>query len=434
MPRSWLRAARRSVFLLGWPVASVAPQGGITLRGIVRDHLLRPGALPGAQVVLGNGSVATTDSLGRFVMHGLAPGRYRAEVSHPGYDSLEVSLSTFDIELPVADDRHLVLDLPDGTTLGRALCGAPLADDAGLVFGSVTGAKDPTPVRGIVASIAWTDLALRPTGVARQPMQVRDTSDADGRFIICHAPLDVESVVTFTAPDGTQREITAVGAGRLRLANVRWPTSGTTARVRVRVTDAAGAVGNALVRWAPAGLESRSDAEGWATVPSLALGSWAVSVRALGRTPIRRDVIIVGDTTMTVMLSRIGTLASVRVSARGDDSLGRAIAERQRRYGSLVFGDDRSTGASASHGFWTKIPGMTVRFDRSGAPVPTLGRGCRPTLFVDDQRFERWPPWLLQEMLRTAMRLEVYTLPERVPPAYRSLGSDTCGAIVVWTW
>ena len=289
-------------------------------------------------------------------------------------------------------------------------------------------------MQGVVASVSWTELAVRPAGVARQRRTVRDTTDAAGRFVLCDAPLDVESVVTFDDAKGTRREVTAAGSGRLRRANVHWRTSAATARVRVRVSDTAGAIANALVRVAPDGNVVRSDADGWATMPSLALGSWTLDVPALGRTPIRRDVIIRGDTALAVSLPRLGTLVGVRVTAMAEDSLGRAIVEHQRRFGSLVFGDDGSTGASASHGFWTKIPGVTLRFDRNGAPVPILASRCRPTSFVDDQRFERWQPWLLQEMLCTAKPLELYTLPQRVPQQYQTFAPDPCGAIVVWTW
>ena len=169
-------------------------------------------------------------------------------------------------------------------------------------------------MQGVVASVSWTELAVRPAGVARQRRTVRDTTDAAGRFVLCDAPLDVESVVTFDDAKGTRREVTAAGSGRLRRANVHWRTSAATARVRVRVSDTAGAIANALVRVAPDGNLVRSDADGWATMPSLALGSWTLDVRALGRTPIRRGVIIRGDTALAVSLPRLGTLVGVRVT------------------------------------------------------------------------------------------------------------------------
>ena len=70
----------------------LAAQSGATVEGTVRDPQQRP--IPGVEVRLtqiekGAARVARTAADGRFVAAALAPGAYRVDVSHPGFQTLE---------------------------------------------------------------------------------------------------------------------------------------------------------------------------------------------------------------------------------------------------------------------------------------------------------------------------------------------------------
>ncbi|MCU0624388.1 MAG: carboxypeptidase-like regulatory domain-containing protein, partial [Gemmatimonadaceae bacterium] len=234
-----------------------------TLRGIVRDSLLVVGPLPGAVITLVSGVSVTTDASGRFAVPNVAPGRVRLDISHPAYDSLDITLPAFDLEVPASDGDTIVLALPGFATVARTVCGAPSPAGAGLIFGDVRSAADGGSTRGVIASIEWTEFAASTAGVVRRPQAVRDTTDADGRFVLCGVPLDLEPVVTFIGPTRVRREALAVGTGPLRRVRLRWPSAETTARVRLRVTDSAGPVANARIDLTPAGGSARTADDGW---------------------------------------------------------------------------------------------------------------------------------------------------------------------------
>ena len=66
--------------------------GQATIVGTVYDSLSVHGPLPRAQIVLvGRSRYVQADSLGRFRIEGLAPGRYSLGLLHPVLDSFDLS-------------------------------------------------------------------------------------------------------------------------------------------------------------------------------------------------------------------------------------------------------------------------------------------------------------------------------------------------------
>src|SRR5579871_472457 len=87
-------------WVLGLALAAIttatsgAQQAPAVLTGVVIDSL-RGGALAGATVMVVDSTnrQGTTDSLGRFRIDSIPPGRHRIAVFHPLLDKLDISLT-----------------------------------------------------------------------------------------------------------------------------------------------------------------------------------------------------------------------------------------------------------------------------------------------------------------------------------------------------
>ncbi len=223
-------AERRGLFASGLEVRALNVMGGRTLllrrnrdtlysaplvsvAGVVRDSVSnRPVA--GAQVRLdGTGAVSTTDSVGRFALPQVLPGKYQIEA---WTDSLAAVGARASAALTVTDDREdVVVLLPDLSKATRSRCNAAAAELGADTRGGITGIvrrltdSGATALANVRVVADWKEVRSGANSLGAQDKRLETRSLSDGTFSLCGVPLDVEISVR-AVPDNGQAEAESV--------------------------------------------------------------------------------------------------------------------------------------------------------------------------------------------------------------------------------
>jgi hypothetical protein len=170
-------------------------QGGAAgLQGVITGAVvdsIRGGLLAGAVVALENGSrQAVTDSLGRFVLDGVAPGAHRLVLLDELLDTLSLSVMTPPVAVNPGDTSFMILSIPSAETIVHAKCGpGPFPLGRAALFGVIVDAETEQRVPGAEVVLAWMDVqASREIGLRSIPRQRSARAAEDGSFRICGLP------------------------------------------------------------------------------------------------------------------------------------------------------------------------------------------------------------------------------------------------------
>ncbi|AHG88717.1 hypothetical protein J421_1180 [Gemmatirosa kalamazoonensis] len=350
MPRtvlSFTRRARFSVGAIAFTIAHVVRAQTVAVTGTVYDSV--SGApLAGALVQLAAERDPTrvlsaeADSLGRYRITGVSPGRYLAGFVHPALDLLGLDPSMHVVDIPADTARRLDLAIPGGTRLRAAICGSTArADDStGAIVGQVRDAETDAPLDSARVVVTWQELALGDG--ARVHLERRRIPAAvrpGGYYAICGVPADDPIVGGAEAPGRRAGLVELrVPAGRVLRRDFRLADSAA-ATVAAAPNDSApdpGAErlrGHATLRGVvrrpdgrPAsgarvlllGTDRRADAgdDGRFVLEGLPSGTFSVEARALGfdarRVPVELSSRRASDAEI-VLGSRVTTLETVRV-------------------------------------------------------------------------------------------------------------------------
>jgi hypothetical protein len=317
------------------------------LEGTVTDSVhSRP--LAGVRVVALGASarpdsrgVASTDSLGRYRIDSLRPGRYLVGLESPLLDSLEITLAPREVAVAQGAVATIDLALPPAAKLRSAVCsGATVPADQGVLYGHVVDAATEAPLVGAVVTVVWRELSvdratLRPESKLRTTSVVADSAgwyracgvptgtwlsfllrhrERSGAAIravvddslgiaIRHLSLDLTGPVDDTIAAGSLTT-TASTSGTARLAGViRGPAGQLLSSAEVQV------LGTAAI--------TRADESGHYTLGELPAGTQVLVVRRIGYSPteaafeLRSNATVTGD----VRMERVVMLDSVRVVA-----------------------------------------------------------------------------------------------------------------------
>ncbi len=191
---------------IAWSAASMlAQQPGPTspsaasstsLVGVVGDSL-HGGPLVGAVVMIeANSRTAVTDSIGRFRIDSIPPGRYRVAIYHAVVDSLGISLVTLPVEFDVGRPLLVSLAIPSGGTIRQTLCsqsgGAPpdahLDTGPALLVGRVLDPETDTPIPNVAVTLEWTPTVVSLPSVQASAQHRAAVTGDDGRFCLCGLP------------------------------------------------------------------------------------------------------------------------------------------------------------------------------------------------------------------------------------------------------
>lgn len=437
------------------------------VRGVVFDSLVTHAPLENATVVVrGTAQTALTDRRGRFVLRDLAPGRYALGFFHPMLDSLDIAAPARLIDVGPTGQQEIELATPSANAVSRLFCGRAAEASTAVLFGTLRAAEDGAPLLGAEATVRWFEVELA-GGRARQVARVaRDSTDADGRYLLCGVPNDIALTLVAThrgqSTGPVYLELDSVGVARRPLTISTTDPAATIlldaspddtvavgriaglARLVVRVRDADGsAVGRAIVGVRGTAFAEVTDDSGRATLRGLPSGSQTLVVRAIGRAPAMRLIALepLKEARLEVVLSRFAVeLPSVTVVGKRADPLTADIARRMRAgAGHLIQGKELADFALMPSA-WARIPGVTVGASRAvgdSDPLPlmrgSMGARCVADIWIDGMRMARLNGWELRGMMLNAKRVEVYNTATRVPPEFTTVSSDPCGAVVIWT-
>ncbi len=445
--------------------AALHAQTAVT--GVVVDSTRAQAPLAGATVQLVSRDspdlvrTATTDSLGGFLLADVAAGEYLLGFLHPRLDELALQPPLRLVR--TADTVPIVrvdLAVPGGRTVVAAICGAT-ADSSGLLMGHVLDATRGAPAEGAAVSITWPELVIGGGQIRTERRTLTPPVTSDGRYVACGVPTDAPVLVRATAgamasgdvemrvePFGVrQRDLLVAPVVAVRdstlPAGVEPPRRGT-ARLTGRVRRADGdPMERSVVVVYGSGASDTTDASGAFTLDSLPAGTFTVEARAIGFTPQRVAVDLLGERTASADVTldeRVPVLEAQTIYGEAErrGSLAEFMRRAQGGFGHFVTpADIERRNAFAVTDFLRAMPGVRI--------VPTGGTGtmitvrgqaslqgqCLPDVFLDGVLMHDGALDLDRIVnVQDIAGMEVYTGLGSVPQQYVR---GNCGAVVVWT-
>ena len=420
------------------------------IEGALRDSLLtrvagaaqplpyRP--LVNATVTLDGGARrATTDSLGRFVFEGVAPGMHRIAYYERWLEQTGLGPLGGEVQVTADSTTRLLMATPSLLTLHRMHCQSDLGEGYGVLLGEVRDAAGE-PVVGVQVRGRWRELApeaARSTEMRELSVIRRGLTTSSGSYVLCAVPLDAEfdlDVVANVAP-----------LTRL-VAHLRDPVSrrdlvvgDSTREVRVSgvLRDSLGSPvsGATVLVLGDSSRRVRTDADGRYALSLRGWRSQQLATRAIGFTPAVIDVNPVAEELEVAAVQLepfVFTLDTARVMGRRDMLDWRPDFEWRRQ---------RETGGFVTEEQLKKMPQVTPNAVANLVPrLRSTGRSlaikvglkvCSPRWFIDGyDEGVVLVEGTLTPILNRARSIEVYTA-QFAPPKFTDF--DGCGAIVVWT-
>lgn len=455
-------------------INTIRPVGRSSVSGVVFDSLSRT-PLPGAivQLIAADnpallGHTATSDSIGRYTLEDVPPGKYMLGFLHPMLDSLGLDLPPREVNVVAGQLTRLDLVTPSPARLRNVLCGpASEQDSVGLLIGFVRDARDESPTPGATVSGEWIDYTLGRSGLVRTVPKRIATSRENGWFALCNVPIggNVALLATHGADstgrievviprEGFARREVYLGANWIVVVtdSTKRPDSLKAPPRRVRVGNghlrgtvvaAVGGkpIGNAVVS-ITGGPQVRANDRGEWTIVNAPLGTQMIETRAIGFYPISRHVNIVPDAApLRLALSTMqAVLDTVRIVAeRSADRRMSGFSGRKRTgMGTYFTADDiaRHRPIATSDAI-QMATGVRVERDGVGDAVISM-RGmfqerCNPAIYIDDQYFPNFTADDIDSYVKPnrIMGIEIYTRGS-TPPQFEP-GLSGCGAVVIWT-
>jgi hypothetical protein len=428
---------------------------GVSVSGTVYDSLAhRP--LGGAVVELASNDSANVhrtvvaDSVGRYLIDDVPPGRYVIGFFHPILDSL--TLEPIVRQVVVAGDLAVSADLgiPSAARLRSAFCPARGGSvSKGAFVGVVRDSRDGKPLGGAPVVAEWWDMVVGRGTIARAPARRSTTTAANGWFALCDVP--TPGVFSVTAASGTDSsdaiEVRMSPDGFMRREVYVGPRVGQ-GELNGRVSNKQGQPLGDVIVSVSGGARARTNADGEWTLSGLPLGTRMLEVRAIGYYPDRRavDVVAGAPQVRTALETFENVLDTVRVRAatnRAADEGGFELRRKTIGTGKFLTEDDiRRRNPIETSDLFRSVTG--IRLDEAGRTIKMRGAfdDCAPTVFVDGALLPAAmtgsPPtpqvspddinaWVNP---RDIVGIEIY---HDVPPAQFQVGLSGCGSIVIWT-
>ena len=453
-----------------------------TISGRVFDSVAKA-PLAGATVELvpsvpgtANPMRVTTDSVGRYALTDVPPGKYVLGFQHAVLDSIGIEPPFVRIEVGLsrgANALHFDLGVPGPEQIITAVCGAGTAKDSGgVVVGHVYDASTRQGVEGGRVIAEWRTFGVIAKKLQVSNPQVIATTARGGGFAICGVPrsddvvleavrggdttgavivrvpahglarrelfVDKNEIASVPVPDSlgaadTTRRFERVTRGRSRLtgtvvdANTKQPIAG----AQVAISGAA--------------ISANTNERGVFTLSGAPGGTQTLLIRALRYAPEQRTVDLFGETPLSIdvrLTSLKHVLDTIRVTAsRLYAAGGNGFAQRRKSgFGTYLDSADieRTRPFEATrllrslNGIDVVGTGINQRILMRGVMYP-----CEPSIVIDGVRLPDLTGADLNMMVapEEIAGMEVYTSAGTVPAQFKGLSqaSMRCGAVVVWT-
>ena len=430
--------------------------GKAEISGVVLDSL-NGRYLSGADVIV-EGAKATlvTDSLGKFRIDSLPPGRYQVGVFHPLLDTLGISLATKPFHVGPDSSSFVVLAIPSAATIIHGACPVrPRAQGMSAVIGHVNDPETLQPVPGADVSIAWTEIEVsKAIGVRRSPRVLRDTTDAAGAFKLCGLPNSMQATlqakrggaVTAEIPISLGEGDTELFARTLLLSRADSGAKVGNASVSGRVV-LEGSATNAGSRVELVGTDvvALTNEKGEFTMTKLPSGSHVLLARHLGfgAQTVGVDLTSREPQRVTIKLPKfVAMMDPVVVTARRAASLDRVGFNQRKRSGmGYYLGPDQIQNMRPNYltDILRRVPGLRVSYTSDGEVVSSsrgtsslMGGNC-VQYFVDDMPWQSAMPGDINNFVNGNEVVGVEVYQGSSTPAQYTRGMGSCTTIVLWT-
>lgn len=435
------------------PQPAAGSSATATLSGTISDSTTG-GLLAGADIVIGGSTLsATTDSLGRFEVSGLAPGTYQVGVFHPRLDTLEVALTTAPFAVLAGRRNTIELAIPSARTLIAKRCGRPAGANESLLTGRVLSTDNRRPVAASV-SLAWTELTITTeSGIRADTRLAHATTDSSGRYTFCGVPSDLHGTIQARRDASATAVIPVLlnGGGNALATRNLFVASGTpaaesrgrlTGTVRLEVSTGATLEG-ARAELTGTSSVAQTDKQGGFALGNLPLGSQLLVVRKVGFTSQAIPVdILPGEPAKVIvaMTKFVSHLDPVVVTARVSQALksvGFDDRQRQGRGRYVTRADiEKHRYTYLSDIIRNQVPAINLQ-SSSGGPI--LSRPGRSIVrgsacvryFVDDVLWQSVTQNDIDVINPSEIAgIEIYR-GNAAPIRYSMI--DDCTTVVIWT-
>lgn len=442
------------------PTDSTTP---VTVTGTVYDSVARaPLADALVQLVEATRQTrvynATTDSLGRFTVPSVLPGRYAVGFFHPAVDALGIEPPLVGLTVASGRPASVALAIPGPGAISTALCGARApGDSSGTLVGLVRDADTGTPLAGARVVVSWLEITIGQGGIRQQQRRVPAATRQDGGYTICGLPNDQ---VIVSADSGALRSgLLEIDIPTRGLTRRDFTLAGPAAAVATRVDSTPGAAAVAPVLRGTArlagqvrgpggrpmsgarvtvwgsGLSATTGASGDFAIAGLPAGTFSAQARAIGFTPVSVPVDLASNRTDSVAITlteRATTLAPVTVYGKPSAAsrfMQDFLERRRQGWGRFLTAADLQNRLALSDALRV-VPGLRVTPSGFGQAVTARG-GCTPVVYLDGMQLFEGAQNIDQLIQPTqVMGVEVYTGLGGIPPQYQSNG---CGVILIWS-
>jgi len=445
-----------------------------TVSGIVTDSIAKA---PLAQALIQlvfmeslSASVRTaeSDSLGRFIIRDVPPGRYLIGFIHPMLDSLglEPRPSVVVVDGPRAIRADL--GIPSGKTLRTGFCGASRGRDSNaVILGTVRHAGDGAPADSAHVLAQWSDITIGRGGMQRGIARREFTTPSSGWFAVCDAPSggtvtvyatkgrDSTDAIDITVPDdGFLRQDLYFGEARIAVGGqASLPgdsLSLTSAPMLTGDGQLSGIVialdGRRRLEGARIGIrngpQTRSDAQGGWQLSGVPTGTRTLDVRAVAFAPYSHAVDVVdGAAPVVVSLTSLKSLLdTVRIVATRSGNRNRFdFMQRKRSSGSGRFITEEEIAARQpfyTSDLFRNVPGVFIARGQGGDEYIAMrgqrGQPCGPKLFLNGMTMKDFSAGDVDSMIRSNELFGVEVYRATFSPL-QFFDFDGCGTVLFWT-
>jgi hypothetical protein len=415
--------------------------------GVVSDSVNESPLRNAEVVVSGLAPTFITDSLGRFTIDSVPPGRYQIGVFHPVLESLGITLATNSFVVGPDSAAIVRLSVPSVSTLVHRYCGSKQTPSTPSSFaGLVLDPESDAPIAGAKVSLSWTQIAVsKESGVVRTPHEVHTETNSAGFFKLCALPSDLEGTLQVTQGNASTPEVPVTMRGALlAFQTMSIPTKAESLATGV-VTghvflENGQPVAGARVQIPVSGVSTVTREDGTFRLTGVQTGTQVLIAMNLGFATASGPINVTArePTDVVVTLApKVNILDPVLITARRDVALEKAGFNSRKRnlHGYFMTREDidRRKPNNISD-MLRNIPGVTVSYQRGGVVISGR-RAARTTctsVIIDGFEWRGLQAGDLDNVVNPddVIGLEVYE--EYDAPAQYNRYDSGCLTLIIW--